>query len=236
MMELGLLSVIPIEGDLVVIGKPSGLSVHRGWDASPDDLIRRARAQLGCWVYPVHRLDRGTSGALLVALNEARASWASSLFREHVIEKRYVALVRGPLLEAGVVDHPVRLREDGPERVDAVTQYAPLGVARDRYTLVELKPETGRLHQLRRHMKHLSRPILGDTTYGDGRENRALRELGLHRLALHALSLTLPMEDRVVRVRIGVPADLLTPLRTLGFSDALLGPLTHTGLDSTARE
>jgi tRNA pseudouridine65 synthase len=206
----------------VVVDKPSGLSVHKGWDASPDTVIRRLRGDLGRWVYPVHRLDRATSGALIVALDPELASALAASFRDGLVEKEYVALVRGTIDAPGTVDHPLAPPEGG-ERAEATTDYAPIAIARDRYTLVRLWPRTGRSHQLRRHMKHLSRPLLGDTTYGDGRENRAMREqIGLHRLALHAAWVALPDPDAEggarVEVRSALPADLREPLERLGFT------------------
>jgi tRNA pseudouridine65 synthase len=210
----------------VIVDKPSGVSVHRGWDPSRSTVMHQLRGALGQWVYPVHRLDRATSGALIVATDRETASALAALFREGAIDKEYVALVRGVIAEAGVVDHAIA-SEDRTERLEAITEYRPLAVARERYTLVALSPRTGRSHQLRRHMKHLSRPILGDTTYGDGRENRKLRELGLHRLALHARRLALrePGTGASIEVIAPLPADLRAPLETLGFEAAVLDAL-----------
>ncbi|MDQ3030884.1 MAG: pseudouridine synthase [Myxococcota bacterium] len=208
----------------VVVDKPSGLSVHKGWDASPDTVMRRLRADLGRWVYPVHRLDRATSGVLIMALDPECAGVLSAAFREGRVEKEYVALVRGALTEPGRVDHAIPSHVGG-ERVDAITDYAPLAIARERYTLVRAWPRTGKSHQIRRHMKHLSRPLLGDTTYGDGKENRAMREqIGLHRLALHASSIAFPDPESGERVEASAPLpdDLRAPLERLGFAAELL--------------
>lgn len=218
---------------LVIADKPSGLSVHRGWDASRDHAMARVRDALGAWVYPVHRLDRATSGVLVLARDPDTAGVLSEAFREGRVDKEYVALVRGVLAEPGVVDHPIPAREGG-ERVSAITDYTPIAVARDRYTLVRLRPRTGRLHQIRRHMKHLSRPLLGDTTYGDGKENRKLREeVALHRLALHASWIAIPDPDaaedatRTLEARAGLPEDLRDPLARLGFSPEVLDGIAH---------
>lgn len=211
------------EPNFVVANKPSGVSVHRGWDASRDTVMSRLRDELGTWVYPVHRLDRATSGALVVALDPDTASRFSESFRDGLVRKEYVALVRGTIRDAGTIDHPVLL-ESG-ERADAITDYEPIAIARDRYTLVRVWPRTGRAHQIRRHMKHLSRHILGDTTYGDGRENRKLREeVGLHRMALHARAIALPHPETgaVIEVLAPMPDDLRAPLIALGFDPAIL--------------
>lgn len=212
----------------VVVDKPSGLSVHRGWDASRDTLMHRVRDALGRWVYPVHRLDRATSGVVVLALDPETASVIGASFAAGTVEKEYLALVRGALDAPGTIDHPISAREGG-ERVAATTSYAPIAIARERYTLVRAWPRTGRQHQIRRHMKHISRPLLGDTTYGDGRENRKMRqELGLHRLALHASRLAFPdPEDReaIVEVRAPLPDDLRGPLERLGLGAEVLDPL-----------
>lgn len=212
------------EPNFVITDKPSGLSVHRGWDASRDNVMSRLHDELRRWVYPVHRLDRATSGALVVALDPDTAGVLAASFREGRVRKEYVALVRGPIREAGTIDHPIPL-ESG-ERVDAITDYAPIAIARDRYTLVRVWPRTGRPHQIRRHMKHLSRHILGDTTYGDGRENRKLREeVGLRRMALHARAIALPHPStgEMIEAIAPLPDDLRAPLIALGFDPAILG-------------
>lgn len=215
----------------VVVDKPSGLSVHRGWDASRDTLMHRVRDALGRWVYPAHRLDRATSGVVVLALDPETAGVLGESFREGRVEKEYVALVRGRIDEPGSLDHAIPGHEGG-ERVPAITDYAPIAVARERYTLVRAWPRTGRQHQIRRHMKHLSRPLLGDTTYGDGRENRKMREeVGLHRLALHALRIAFPDPDdaaRVITASARLPEDLRAPLERLGFGAEVLEALAES--------
>ena len=178
------------DSELVAVNKPSGLAVHRGWaddDAFAMTLVRDA---LGQWVYPVHRLDRGASGVLLFALSPAAARVICGRFERHEVEKRYVALVRGAPPETTVVDHPLRPdNSDVPQpAVTEVRRLAQLG----RYAWVEARPRSGRLHQIRRHLKHLSCPIIGDVKYGKGEHNRLFRErYSLHRLALHAARLRL---------------------------------------------
>jgi tRNA pseudouridine65 synthase len=224
----GRVEVLYRDGRVIVVDKRSGTSVHRGWDAGRDTVMHQLRARLGQWVYPVHRLDRATSGALVVALDREAASKLAASFREGRVEKEYLALVRGVIDAPGVVDWPLPAH-GGRERVPARTEYEPIGVARDRYTLVRLRPQAGRRHQLRRHMKHLSRPILGDTTYGDGRENRKLRaEIGLHRLALHASWIAFPHPETGARIeaRAPLPPDLREPLERLGIPSELLAALS----------
>lgn len=215
---------------LVVVNKPSGLVVHRGWDHDEVNTMRLVRRITRRRVHPVHRLDRGTSGALVFAFDGQTAGRMQDHFREKTMQKRYLMLTRGVTETDGVVDHPVpRKLKKKDDRVDAVTRYRRLGVARDRYSLVEGFPETGRLHQIRRHMKHLSHPLIGDTRYGDGSENRKMRaEVGLLRLALHAASVSFrhPETGKPLHIEAPLPDDLRVPLERLGFgeSDWSAGP------------
>lgn len=182
---------------LVAIHKPSGLLVHK----SPIDkhekryAMRLLRNQLGQWVYPVHRLDKPTSGLLLFALDSESAAWLGSQFERQQIGKRYLALVRGYTPEQGLIDHPLReiaaykdqqSLADQKEAKAAQTHYQyrarfelPFPDGRfetSRYSLLDLAPLTGRKHQIRRHLKHISHPIVGDVKYGKGTHNRLFRE------------------------------------------------------------
>ena len=204
----------------MVVAKPTGLAVHRGLDRGPEFVMTRLRDQLGQWVYPVHRLDRATSGALIFALDREVARTFQEAFEGGRVEKRYLALVRGITPETGTIDYPLRRSGKTGERVPAVTHFRRLGVF-ERFSLVEARPETGRFHQIRRHFKHLSHPLVGDVRYGKGPINRDFRRrFGLHRLALHAVEVAFdhPIdEDRRV-VRCPVPDDLANPLRGMGLS------------------
>jgi tRNA pseudouridine65 synthase len=185
------LTILHRDEHLVLLDKPPGIVVHPGWAIDGGGLVRMLREQLGQPVWPVHRLDRATSGVLALALSAESAAALGRAFADGRVDKRYLALVRGHPPESVVVDHPVPARPDGP-RVPAVTELRRLGVW-GRYALVEARPRTGRLHQIRRHLKHLSCPIIGDVNYGKGEHNRLFRrEHGLNRLALHALALRLP--------------------------------------------
>ena len=203
--------------------------MHRGWDDDPVTATDLAREALGGDAAPVHRLDRGTSGVLLFARDGAIAAALSRAFEAGAVEKTYLALVRGDPPDEGVVDHPIPRREDGP-RVPAVTSFrtrfrgtasAPRDLAPEirRASLVEARPRTGRLHQVRRHMKHLSHPLIGDANYGKGALNRAFAALlGLRRLALHALSLrfTHPITGETLTFVAPLPQDLAEPFARLG--------------------
>lgn len=176
----------------VAVDKPSGLSTHRGWDESDDALLQRVRDEVGVWVYPVNRLDRGASGIVLFALDREAAAALQATWSE--ADKRYLAITRGHPAEHVLLDHPIP-RAPGEERVDARTElwrHETFG----RYALVEARPHTGRLHQIRRHLKHLACPLIGDVRYGKGEHNRIFRaQHDLHRLALHCTKLTVAHPD-----------------------------------------
>jgi tRNA pseudouridine65 synthase len=174
----------------VVVDKPSGVATHRGWAAKTDDddaLLQIVRDTVNAYVYPVHRLDRGASGVTLFALDREAARAFSQAWPE--ADKRYLAITRGHPPEHAVIDHAIP-KAPGEARIEAITEIW----RRDtfgRYALVEARPRTGRLHQIRRHMKHISCPLIGDVRYGKGEHNRLWRErFNLHRLALHCTSLS----------------------------------------------
>lgn len=208
---------------IAVVDKPSGLSVHRGQDPGPGFAMTQLRDLLGRWVFPVHRLDRATSGVLLFALSGELAGRLQEQFAAGRVEKRYLALVRGLPAEEGVIDHPVRRGGKVGERVPAVTDFRRLG-SFERFALVEARPRTGRLHQIRRHFKHLSHPLVGDVRYGKGEINRMFRRrFDLHRLALHALELGFehPVDGSEQRFLAPLGEDLAGPLVTMGLGDVL---------------
>lgn len=215
------------DAHVVVANKPSGLLVHRGWDRDDDVAMFRVRDAIGQHVHPLHRLDRGTSGALLFARDPVTAAALAKDFEEGRIEKQYLALVRGKSPAEGVIDYAIQKKEDGP-RVPALTRYRTLQHSEvDRCSLVLAMPETGRLHQVRRHMRHVNHPLVGDVKHGDGKVNRHYRETyGLHRLALHAsfLSFKHPVTGAQVSVRASMPDDLGGPLSVLGLTMRDEGP------------
>jgi tRNA pseudouridine65 synthase len=214
------LSVLYQDDDLLAVNKPSGLVVHRGWARDGEVVMTLARSLAGRHVYPVHRLDRGTSGVLVLALAAAAAQFLGAAFEAGRVRKRYLALVRGIPPEAGVIDHPVPRSPGGP-RVPAVTGYRRLATF-ERYAWLEIVPETGRLHQIRRHLKHISHPLIGDVRYGKGEHNRLFRSrFGLCRLALHAAEVRLPhpASGAPLRLLAPLPADLAGPLAAMGITD-----------------
>lgn len=205
------LEILYRDAYLVVINKPTALLVHKSM-IDPKEIyfaMKILRDQIGQWVYPIHRLDKPTSGVLLFALDSATAKLMNEQFKSKNIIKKYIAVVRGYTEEKGFIDYSLSVKLDKiadkksseeKEAQEAQTAYKRLSIIevnhavgrydKARYSLVELSPQTGRKHQLRRHMKHLSHHILGDTKYGRGEHNKMVREhYGCHRLMLHAVSL-----------------------------------------------
>ncbi|MDR7268534.1 tRNA pseudouridine65 synthase [Pelomonas saccharophila] len=195
---------------LVAVDKPPGLLVHRTQLAAGEDeaALQLLRDQLGRTVWPVHRLDRGTSGVLLFALSSEVASLLGAMFEQGRMDKRYLALVRGwPQADEGLIDHPLardpELPSAGQTMLEAQTRWRVLQrlewpvvtdprFAATRVALLEAEPLQGRRHQIRRHLKHIAHPILGDATHGKGPLNRAVAvHLGMQRLWLHARELRL---------------------------------------------
>lgn len=235
---LGEVPVLFDDDDLLVVAKPGGVAVHRGMCREGPFLVDLLRAQLGTSPHPVHRLDRGTSGALLVAKHGASARALSGLFAHGDVEKSYVALVRGRPPASAFVDHALP-NDEGGERVPAQTAVNRLASVRcdesplreRSYSLVEAQPKTGRFHQVRRHLKHLGHPLIGDANYGRSEHNRWCRDrFGLSRLALHASRLRLPHPStgEFIEVHAPLPRDLLEPLAAMGFGGAILEEL-HGG-------
>jgi tRNA pseudouridine65 synthase len=212
---------------LVVVDKPANLLVH------PSEIDRREtrsammilRDQLAQWVYPVHRLDRPTSGLLVFALDRDIARVLATASEERRVRKDYLAIVRGHPPLGGIVRHALTLKDDRQSRRtiagearEALTLYRRLARATvdwpvdrryptSRYALLRCRPATGRRHQLRRHLKHISHPIIGDSSYGKGAHNRAFADaFGDSRLYLHASRLSLPHPVS------GQPLNLQAPL------------------------
>lgn len=194
---------------LVVLDKPSGLVVHRGWATDRVTLMSWVKQHLGIRLDPVHRLDRATSGVIVLCADPTAVQRVQAQFETGTVVKNYLALTRGITPESGLIDHALR-KSKLHERRPAQTSIRRLGTW-ERYSLVEARPHTGRQHQVRRHLKHLSHPLIGDTRYGKGEHNRRFRaEFGLSRLALHAsrLSLRHPRSDEPMTFHAELPEEL----------------------------
>ena len=187
-----MIEILHRDARCVAVNKPSGIATHRGWADDDDALLQLVRDTVGAYVYPIHRLDRGASGVALFALDRDAARAFSDAWP--TADKRYLAITRGHPPEHLVIDHAIP-KAPGLERVPAKTEIWRKD-SFGRYALVEARPHTGRLHQIRRHLKHISCPLIGDVRYGKGEHNRLWREkCGLHRLALHCTSLRVAHPD-----------------------------------------
>lgn len=194
----------------VAVDKPSGVATHRGWADDADPLLQQVRDAVGRYVYPIHRLDRGASGIVLFALDQDAARAFSEAWP--AADKRYLAITRGHPPEHLLIDHAIP-KAPGDIRVPAVTELWRKDMF-GRYALVEARPHTGRLHQIRRHLKHISCPLIGDVRYGKGEHNRLWRErFALSRLALHctALRVVHPAGD-TLEIHSELAADLASAL------------------------
>lgn len=198
---------------LIAINKPAGWLVHRSWLDKHETVfvMQTLRDQIGQHVFPVHRLDRPTSGVLVFALSSEVARLLSQQFEAQTVHKTYHAIVRGYLTDENSIDYPLlkeldkiadKFANKQQEPQEAVSHYKgiskieiPVAVGRyntARYSFIELSPQTGRKHQLRRHMSHIFHPIIGDSRHGDLYQNRAFAEyFNIKRLMLHASSIAL---------------------------------------------
>lgn len=240
------LDVLYRDDRLIAIDKPSGLLVHHSHIARDVKVValQLVRHIARRRVHAVHRLDRGTSGVLLFALDPEAARDTADLFAARQVHKTYYAVVRGHPPEAGHIDHPLNQSKTG-ERKPATTDFVrraaveleiPVGrFPTTRYGLLELSPHTGRRHQLRRHCCHIHHPIVGDTTHGDARHNRLFRRhWGAHRLLLFAARLRFehPYTGEMLDLRCGPDPTLTKLCEVFGWRDPLAEPydsIAHGG-------
>jgi tRNA pseudouridine65 synthase len=234
------LTVLYRDDRLVVIDKPSGWLVHRSNIDRHETriLVQALRDQIGQYVYPAHRLDKGTSGVMLFALDPETARALGEQFERHAVSKTYWAIVRGWPPESGRIDHPLKGERDEygdvPESAaaqPAITDFRRLATIElphavdryptSRYALVELRPVTGRRHQLRRHMKYLAHPIIGDATHGKGIHNRWFQsQFGCDRLLLACTELRFqhPDDGREMTIRAPVGDQFSQVIMALGWA------------------
>jgi tRNA pseudouridine65 synthase len=226
------LSIIFRSANLVAINKPHGLLVHRSPIASDasEFAVQLLRDQLGQRVFPVHRLDRKTGGVLLFALDETMNSLMQQQFAVGTVNKTYLAIVRGYTPDQQEIDYPLR-RDDGTVQ-DAVTVFKtlqrtevpiPFGKhATSRYSLVELTPATGRMHQLRKHMAHILHPIIGDRPHGCNKQNRLfLEQFGMNTMLLHAnqIQFNHPLSNEVITIQAPLQTEFSRMLTQLFSAD-----------------
>jgi len=213
------------ENDLLVaVNKPNNFIIHQSYYARnirETTLLEFLEQQLGYPLYPIHRLDRKTSGILLLLKNKEYINQFQELFTNNSIEKNYYAIVRGFTKDSGIIDSPVKNDDTGVYK-DALTHYETINTIeldipvhpyeKSRYSLLKLTPKTGRMHQLRKHLNKISHPIVGDYKYGDRFHNRMFEtEFNCHYLFLHAHSIDFidPITNQPLHLTASFPADWL---------------------------
>lgn len=220
---------------IVAINKPSGLLVHRTSIAAEETVfaLQLLRDQIGQHVSPVHRLDRPTSGVLLFAKDEEVLPMLKVQFANRTVKKTYLAIVRGiPGEKSDTIDYALKSERSGKMQ-EAQTGYHVLNeveipfnttgrYASSRYSLLELKPETGRTHQIRRHLAHLRHYIIGDKKHGDNKQNQFFeKQYGLNNLLLHAQNLVIshPITHQEVVMKASTPIHFDHIMKQFGWQD-----------------
>lgn len=219
---------------LIAINKPHGLLVHRSPIAAEasEFTVQLLRDQIGQRVYPAHRLDRKTGGVLLFALRKEMDSLLQQLFQDYLVEKSYLAIVRGFVPEEDVIDYPL-LNENGVLQ-DALTRYKRLTISEiplpfgkfdtSRYSLVEVFPEQGRMHQIRKHFAHIMHPILADRPHGCNKQNRLWKEnFQMDTMMLHArcMSFTHPITGSKIRIEAPLQSEFKRVLSILNIKQII---------------
>ncbi|MFO1387794.1 tRNA pseudouridine(65) synthase TruC [Cellvibrio sp.] len=223
-----LLDIIYRDDYLIAINKPSGLLVHRSMIDRHETrfAMQILRDQIGQHVFPVHRLDKPTSGVLVFALSADIAVLMGDIFFRHELQKTYLAIVRGVAPEYLLLDYPLTEEQDKytdqkartAEPKPAVTEFFRLAQVslpyaidkypESRYSLVKCLPKTGRKHQIRRHLKHISHPIIGDAKHGKGNHNRFFQNtFDSNRLLLAATELLFTHPIINTPIRLSAPLD-----------------------------
>ena len=219
-----MLEILYKDDYLVAINKPPGLLVHRSPIAKDVETfaVQLLRDQIDQHVYPAHRLDRKTSGVLIFGLNEEISRGLQTQFAEKTVHKTYLAIVRGWLEDTGTIDYALR-RDDGKLQ-DAVTHYeclqrteveVPFGnFSTSRYSLARVTPETGRMHQIRKHFAHILHPIIGDRPHGCNKQNRLFKERwNLSEMMLHAKQLEIV--HPITKEKLSITAELFGEFRRM---------------------
>ncbi len=231
-----MIQVLYVDAWLAVVDKPAGLMVHDSALARGEDdfLADRLREQFGRPIFLVHRLDRATSGCLLLAFDRDTASALGKMLMSGEVEKHYLAVCRGWPAERLTIDHPLDGGPGKPLKKPALTHFERLatceldlpstGFPTSRYALLRAMPQTGRFRQIRRHLKHASHHLIGDTSHGDGRHNRSFRMLGIHRMLLHAQRLAFPHPQGGGRLVVEAPPDAAFSKALALFGPALQSP------------
>lgn len=219
------LEIIYRDDHLIAINKPYGYFVHKSsFDATSSKIIMKLlRNQIGQFVYPIHRLDRKTTGVLLFALSNEALAEMNKTFQSREVDKEYVAICRGYMDDAGEIDYKLNDKEalTKYETVDKKEIDLPSGKFQtSRYSLVRFFPVTGRTHQIRKHAAHIFHPILADRPHGCNKQNKLwLDTFGLNELTLHARSLTFihPYSSERIYIKADFSESFTKTANTIGF-------------------
>ena len=226
-----MLDILYQDEHLIAINKPHGLLVHRSPIARNADsfAVQELRDQIDQYVYPVHRLDRKTSGVLLFTKKQELIAPLQMQFANHQVSKRYLAILRGYTTDHDSIDYP--LKNDKGKIQEAITEYetlerveiqVPFGkFSTSRYSLVLAKPQTGRMHQLRKHFAHILHPIIGDRPHGCNKQNKLfLEKWNMSSMLLHAYQLAIihPLSDQQILIEAPLSSEFQRALSFLGFT------------------
>ena len=223
-----MLEILYQDENIVAINKPHGLLVHQSSIArdAEEFALQLLRDQIGQNVWPAHRLDRKTGGVLLFSLNQETNKILQGMFRENEMDKKYLAIVRGYFPDELKIDYP--LKKDNGVIQEALTYVKCLNRAEvdfqigthptSRYSLIEANPQTGRMHQIRKHLAHVMHPIIGDRPHGCNKQNRYFKnELEMDTMMLHALSLEFihPYSKETIKIEASLQSEFLRMLSSL---------------------
>ena len=227
-----MLDILYHDDHLIAINKPHGLLVHRSSIAADaqEFALQLLRDQIGRKVNPVHRIDRKTGGVLLFAFDKTTEIEMQQAFMQNLVKKKYLAVLRGYTPEIEEINYPLR-KENGTLQ-DALTRYVtlkraelnvPFGVhPTSRYSLIEASPETGRMHQLRKHFAHIFHPIIGDRTHGCNKQNKFFKEKWkMETMLLHASQLTFthPVTAAVIAIQAPLQPEFNKVMKLMGWMD-----------------
>jgi tRNA pseudouridine65 synthase len=231
MIETTTFPILFEDDDFIAINKPTGILVHRTRISEDTQFVLQLlRKQIGQRIYPIHRLDRGTSGVLIFGKSSEAASWLSCLFRAHEVKKEYLAIIRGFVADADRIDYPLA-KEKWLEKKEAITDYQKIDqveinvpISRyvtARYSLVNAQPQTGRRHQIRRHFAHIRHPVIGDKRHGDVKHNKHWQQsFDIKRMLLHAHKLDFihPKSNQKIEIIADLDLEFRRALELLNFA------------------
>ena len=237
------LEILYQDNHYIAVIKPYGLLVHRTTfvDDKRRFALQKLRNQIKKWIYPIHRLDGPTTGVLVFGLHKKAASKLSDLFRKRNMKKTYYALVRGHAPEKGIIEEPIQKHPKAyPQKAKSeyvtvakgILPIAQFGYEQLYYSLVRVRPYTGRMHQIRKHLKHINCPIICDRRYGDWRHNKLFNvQFEMKNLFLVAKKLEFlhPYTQEAIEIEAPFSDDMLKMAERFGWDMDELEKREHEG-------